>query len=171
MCPRPGRPTLCPWSDHYVLPGEVGSTKAMIAKGAVEFDDLLAAFDWVNASYEGDNSAFVCRETGNIHWDSNSADIEDDLPDDVDDGRLYVAVPHGAELGLGRRLALAFTEQVLPESVSEVSGFFRRPGAYPRFRELLDRVQRLDEWREFERAAIARALREWAEEHGVRVRF
>lgn len=143
----------------------------MIAKGAVEFDDLLAAFDWVNASYEGDNSAFVCRETGNIHWDSNSADIEDDLPDDVDDGRLYVAVPHGAELGLGRRLALAFTEQVLPESVSEVSGFFRRPGAYPRFRELLDREQRLDEWREFERAAIARALREWAEEHGVRVRF
>jgi hypothetical protein len=143
----------------------------MTASGAVEFDDLLAAFDWVNASYEGDNSAFVCRETGTIHWGSNSAEMEDELPDDVDDGRLYVAVPHGAELGLGRRLALAFTEEALPESVSEVSGFFRRPGAFARFRELLDREQRLDDWREFETAEISRALREWAEEQGVRIRL
>lgn len=142
----------------------------MTATSAVEFDDLLAAFDWVNASYEGDNSAFVCRETGTIHWGSNCAEIEEDLPDDVDDGRLYAAVPHGAELGLGRRLALAFTEQVLPESVSDVSEFFRRPGAYPRFRELLARERHLDEWREFERAEIARALREWAEKQGVRIR-
>lgn len=142
----------------------------MTATGAVEFDDLLAAFDWVNASDEGDNSAFVCRETGTIHWGSNSAEVEDELPDDVDDGSLYLAIPHGTALGLGRRLALAFTEEVLPESVSEVFGFFRRPGAYRRFRELLDREQRLDEWREFERAEIARALREWAEEQGVRIR-
>jgi len=141
----------------------------MAAHGAVEFDDLLSAFDWVNASYLGDNSAFVCRETGTIHWGSNSADLEEDLPDDIDDGRLYVAVPHGSELGLGKNLALAFTEEVLPDSASEVAGFFRRPGAYQRFRELLGREQRLEEWREFERLAIARALREWSERHGVRV--
>lgn len=138
---------------------------------AVEFDDLLSAFEWVNASHLGDNSAFVCRETGTIHWGSDSADLDDELPEDIDDGRLYVAVPHGAELGLGRRLALAFTEKVLPDSVSEVSGFFRKPGAYPRFRDLLHREQRVDEWREFERAEIARALRAWAEQHGVRIRL
>ena len=137
---------------------------------AVEFDDLLSAFDWVNASHLGDNSAFLCRETGTILWGSDSADLDDELPDDIDDGRLYVAVPHTSELRLGKSLALAFTEKVLPGSVSEVSGFFRRPGAYPRFRDLLHREQRLDEWREFERAEIARALREWAEERGVRIR-
>lgn len=136
---------------------------------AIEYDDLLSAFEWVNAGHLGDNSAFVCRETGAIHWGSNSVDLEDELPDDIDDGSLYVAVPHGLELGLGRRLALAFTEEVLPDSTSEVSGFFRRPGAYPRFRELLDRERRLEEWREFERLAIERTLRDWAEQEGLRV--
>ncbi len=129
----------------------------MTANGAIEYDDLLSAFEWVNASHLGDNSAFVCRETGAIHWGSNSADLEDELPDDIDDGRLYVAVPHGSELGLGKRMALAFTEEVLPHSTSEVAGFFRRPGAFPRFRELLGREQRVEEWREFERLATARA--------------
>ncbi len=142
----------------------------MTETSGVKFDDLLQAFDWVNASYEGDNSAFVCLETGTIHWGPNSAEMEEDLPDDIDDASRYAAVPHGAELGLGRRLALAFTQEVLPESVPEVSGFFRGPGAFPRFRELLDREQRIDEWREFERAEIERALREWAEEYGVRIR-
>jgi hypothetical protein len=142
----------------------------MTETSAVEFEDLLHAFEWVNASYEGDNSAFVSLETGTIHWGSNSVGLEEDLPDDIDDGRLYAAIPHGAELGLGRRLALAFTEEVLPDSVSEVSGFFRGPGAFPRFRELLEREQRVDEWREFEAAEIARALRDWAEENGVRIR-
>lgn len=143
--------------------------KPMTANGAIEYDDLLSAFEWVNASHPGDNSAFVCRETGAIHWGSNSADLEDELPDDIDDGRLYVAVPHGSELGLGKRMALAFTEEVLPHSTSEVAGFFRRPGAFPRFRELLGREQRVEEWREFERLATARALREWSEQQGLRV--
>ena len=107
--------------------------KPMTANGAIEYDDLLSAFEWVNASHPGDNSAFVCRETGAIHWGSNSADLEDELSDDIDDGRLYVAVPHGSELGLGKRMALAFTEEVLPHSTSEVAGFFRRPGGLPAF--------------------------------------
>lgn len=141
----------------------------MTADGAIEYDDLLSAFEWVNASYMGDNSAFVCRETGAIHWASNSVDVEEDVPDDIDDGSLYVSVPHGSELGLGKRLAMAFTEEVLPDSTSEVAGFFRRPGAYPRFRELLTREKRIEEWREFERMAIAQALRDWAEQEGLRV--
>lgn len=141
----------------------------MPAQGAIKYDDLLSAFEWVNASYMGDNSAFVHRKTGAIHWDSNSVDLEDALPDDMDDGSLYVAVPHGTELGLGRRLALAFTEEVLPDSTTEVAGYFRRPGAFPRFRELLAREQRIEEWREFERLATAQALREWSEQEGLRV--
>jgi len=143
----------------------------MTEEGTVEFDDLQTAFDWVNAGHLGDNSAFVCRKTGTIHWASDFADLDDELPDDIDDGRRYAAVPHGSELGLGKSLALAFTEEVLPASRSKVARFFQRPGAYQRFRELLDREQRLEEWREFERVAIARALREWAEEQGVRVRL
>lgn len=141
----------------------------MPAHGAIDYDDLLSAFEWVNASHRGDTSAFICRETGAVHWGSNSADLEEELPDDIDDGSLYVAVPHGTELGLGSRLALAFTEEVLPDSTSEVAGYFRRPGAFPRFRELLAREKRIEEWREFERLATAQALREWAEQEGLRV--
>lgn len=135
----------------------------------IEYDDLLSAFDWVNAGYLGDNSAFIHRETGAIHLSSNSVDLEEDLPDDIDDASLYVAVPHGSDLGLGKPLALAFTEQALPDSASEVAGFFRRPGAYQRFKELLARAHRIEEWREFERLETERALREWAEEEGLRV--
>ena len=79
-----------PW-EPLLSSGLEETNKPMPAQGAIKYDDLLSAFEWVNASYMGDNSAFVHRKTGAIHWDSNSVDVEDALPDDMDDGSLYVA--------------------------------------------------------------------------------
>jgi hypothetical protein len=63
---------------------------------------------------------------------------EDDLPDDLETSDRYIAVPHKNDLGLGRRLALTFADREMPDSGEIVAGFFRRRGAYARFKDLVD---------------------------------
>jgi hypothetical protein len=48
-----------------------------------------------------------------------------------------IAVPHKNDLGLGRRIALAFIDQELSGEYDTVAGFFGRQGACGRFKALL----------------------------------
>jgi hypothetical protein len=132
----------------------------------VKLDDLLYAFDWVSASSAGsiDCNAFVHRMTGAVVWVGDG--VDDEPPEDIDDGSIYLAVPDKSDLGLGRDLALQFTEEYLPSSYERVRQFFGRPGAYGRFKDLLERAGQLDAWYGYEREAVATALREWCEENG-----
>lgn len=54
----------------------------------VRFDDLLSAFEWVSSGALADNSAYVSRKTGATHWASDFNDVEDELPQDVDDASI-----------------------------------------------------------------------------------
>ena len=133
----------------------------------VAFTDLLDAFERVSATADSENAAYICRSTGVAYFTSSSMDVEDDLPDDIDDGSLYIAVPHKTELNLGKRLAIKFAAEHLPDSYDNVCRFFRKSGAYGRFKELLERSDSLDTWYEYEAQEVEKALREWSRENEI----
>lgn len=90
----------------------------------VKYDDLLAAYEWVSSSRD-DNKAFVSRVTGNVHWSSSAMELDEELPEDIEDGSVYVMVPNKHELNLGKNLALTFAEEQLADSYQTVADFFR----------------------------------------------
>jgi hypothetical protein len=134
----------------------------------IKYDDLSAAFDFVSFAAPLEHQAYVSLDTGAIYWVSETNPIdEEDLPDDLDTSDRYIAVPHKNELDLGSNLALRFVEEQLPHRYASVEGFFRRQGAYARFKELLAAEGYLEKWYAFEAAATERALRHWCEANEI----
>jgi hypothetical protein len=133
----------------------------------VSFRDLQEAFDFASAASGGEHQAFLCRQSGKIYCHSELVDDLDPLPDDVDDPDKFLPIPDKTELDLGKPLALDFARQFLPGDVDEVRQFFRRRGAYARFKDLLARRGALDHWCEFEASAAETALRLWCEDHSI----
>jgi hypothetical protein len=137
------------------------------------FKDILEAFEFVGMSGSlGEHLAFLCRRTGKIYWHSEFSDVaelDDELPDDVDDEEKYIAIPDKLELDLGKPLALDFAREWLPGDFDEVRYIFSRKGAYRKFRTLLIRRNALDRWYEFESKATERALRDWCALNSIAV--
>jgi hypothetical protein len=133
----------------------------------VSLEDLLAAFDWVSAGESAaiDCAAYVSKVTGRVIWSGEG--VDDELPADIEDGTIYVAVPSKSEFELGRSLALSFVEDHLPQEYETVHQFFRKRGAYSHFKSLLERAGQLQAWHAYERNAIEEALLNWAEQHGL----
>ena len=135
---------------------------------AVDARELRNAVDFVSAGDSFDHSAWICLDTGKIYWRSSAAGLDDeDLPEDIDDSDRYLAVPSQHDLDLGRRLVLAFAAEELPDDYDMVTGFFRRRGAYGRFKNLLQTRGLLASWYEFENRATDEALLAWCAEHGI----
>jgi len=135
---------------------------------SVNAEQLRLAFDFVSFGEPLEHSAYISLDTGQIYWHSElAADADEDLPDDLETSDRYVAVPHKTELNLGRHLALAFVDEELPQDYDIVAGFFRRRGAYARFKDLLDASGKLDRWYEYEERAMEEALLGWCEENGI----
>lgn len=109
--------------------------------------ELRNTFEFVSSGAPLEYSAYIFRDTGKIYWHADLEE-EEDLPEDLETSDPYIEVPHKNDLGLGRGLALAFVGQELPDDSETVSGFFRRRGAYRRFKALLDKRGKLQEWYE-----------------------
>ena len=127
-----------------------------------DFQELLNSFEFVSSG-GGLNDAFICRQTGKIHWRSENSDLdelEDELPDDVEDDEKYIAIPDKRELDLGKPLVLDFAREFLSDDFDEVRYMFGKSGAYKKFRALLTRRNVLERWYDFESKATERALRE-----------
>ena len=135
---------------------------------AIQFKDIMDAFNFVSFGQVYEHQAFLDKETGKTYWHSEFGDNEEELPDDIDDER-YVEIPHKNELGLGKNLVLDFSYEYLPSEVEEIEMIFRRKGAYSRFKSLLERKGALDKWYEFEEKAYEKALREWCEENAIKI--
>jgi hypothetical protein len=136
----------------------------------VQFDDLSAAFDFVSFAAPFEHRAFVSLDTGAIYWISETNPIaEEDLPDDLETSDRHIAIPHKNELGLGNNLALRFVEEQLPGRYRDVESFFRRRGAYARFKELLAAEGCLEKWYAFEAESTERALRHWCKANEIHV--
>jgi hypothetical protein len=134
----------------------------------VAWDDILMAFEFVSHDGFG-NQAFVSSETGAVYWRSEYGDESDELPDDIESGAKYLAIPGARDLDLGTRLVMRFADEVLSDHADKIAAIFSRKGAYARFKDYLARIGALDQWYEFENAAREKALREWCAEHGLEV--
>jgi hypothetical protein len=132
---------------------------------AVAWSEISLAFDFLGSGDPGGQSVFLRRETGELFWHSDIGD--DDLPDDIDDGEKYVALPDPRDLDLGKRLAMRFASEHLDDHYDKVVEIFSRRGAYRRFKDLLEREGALDRWHSYEEAAQEKALREWCAENGI----
>ena len=97
-------------------------------------------------------------------------ELEDQLPEDIEDGSIYIAVPHRNDLNLGKNLVLNFTDERLPDSYATVANFFRKRGAYGRFKDLLEHKGLLEAWYEYEAQAVEQALRVWSAENGLQLK-
>jgi hypothetical protein len=129
----------------------------------VYLSELVDAFEWVSFDNQFDNAAYVSRQSGRIFWHSASGEIDEELPEDIEDGTLYVGVPHKHDLDLGQRLVFDFVEAHIPDAYDQVRGYFSRRGAYSRFKDFLERRDRLEAWYSYQEQATEAALREWAE--------
>ena len=137
---------------------------------AVKHDELSMAFDFVSYAAPMEHNAYVSLDTGKVYWTSDLNDaFDEEIPDDLETSDRYLAVPHKNELGLGRSLALQFIEKELPERYDQVEGFFRRQGAYARFKDLLEHKGILELWYSFEADSVERALRQWCAENGLEI--
>lgn len=134
----------------------------------VNVRELRDAVEFVSVGEASGHSAWVSLDTGKIYWRSADAGLEDeDLPEDIDDSSRYLDVPSQRELDLGRVLVLAFAAEELPGDYDTVTEFFRRRGAYGRFKDLLDRRGKLERWYEYQSRATDEALAAWSAEHGI----
>lgn len=136
---------------------------------SVRWSELIDAFDVANFGGGYENRAFVNLDTGSFHFISDTLDLDEEPPEDIDTSDRYLALPHKNDLDLGRELALSFTEQHLPKEFDRVHGYFHKRGAYGRFKELLDDRGVLEDWYAFEKDATERALRQWCKENDIEI--
>lgn len=134
---------------------------------AVSYGDLAEALEFVSFDTYEDHNAYLCRETGQIYFESDS--IDEDLPDDLDENGKYIVIPSKADLDLGKRLVLRFAEQYLQQDLDAVYTMFRKKGAYSRYKALLIDRGALSRWYEYEEAAQKQALEEWCQDNGIEI--
>ena len=136
---------------------------------SVKYSDLGMAMDFVSGGVLLDASAYICRETGKIWYESDDSSEEEELPDDVGDTNKYAAVPDKRDFDLGKPLALSFASQELPNQYEKINSIFHRSGAYSRFKEFLHDHGALEAWYKYEDSATREALCAWAKEEGFEV--
>ena len=136
---------------------------------AVKFDDLSLAFDFVGSAPPSENNAYISLDTGQVYWTSALNSLDEEVPRDLETSDRYLVLPHKAELDLGRDLALRFAVSELPHCYDQIAGFFRRKGAYARFKHLLDSEGALERWYKYEAAATEKALRDWCAENDIQL--
>lgn len=139
----------------------------------IRYSELLQAFEFVSFGAPFEHSAFIDPDTGAIYCVSSEIEIEEELPDDLatpDDletSNRYIEVPHKNDLDLGRNLALSFTAEEIPGECETVAAFFRKKGAYARFKDLLGARDLLEHWYAFESRETEKALCLWCLENGI----
>ncbi|MPZ33322.1 MAG: hypothetical protein GEV13_20410 [Rhodospirillales bacterium] len=134
------------------------------------FAELIDALEIASLSNSGECQAFVCRQSGKIYCRMDPlyvGELDEELPDDLDDDEKYVQVPDKRALDLGKPLVMDFTRAVLPQDLDDVRDMFRKREAYAKFKGLLARRRALDRWYDFEREATERALRVWCELNSI----
>ena len=134
-------------------------------------NDLLNGFLWADTRGTAECRAYICRETGKIYYytDYDSGEVEEPLPDDIDDREKYLRIPDKYELDLGEPLVLAFARKHLPDDYDEVRDIFSRRRAYQKFKSLLARRGAIDRWHAFEDKATEHALRAWCALHEIEI--
>jgi hypothetical protein len=166
--PARGESGGCAGPSELRAPSHVLASRPML----ISFQDLLDALEFVGSGSLGEHQAILCRRTGKIYWRSEFSgldELNDELPDDIEDDEKYAAIPDKRELGLGKPLVLDFAREFLPDDFDEVRYMFSKKGGYGKFRALLIRRNVLERWYDFEAKGTEQALREWCELNAIEV--
>lgn len=134
---------------------------------AIRFDEIENAFMFVSMGQPDMHNAYLCKETGQIFYTSELGD-SDELPEDIDDPK-YISIPHKNDLDLGKDLVIEFVSEFIPEELDRVYSFFRRKGAYSRYKNFLFDKGLLEKWYQFENEREEAALKEWCAENGIEI--
>ena len=139
---------------------------------AVSLDELIAAMLFVSNAYSMDAAAYLHRPSGKVYWRSDDALIDElfdneELPADVETSPEYLQIPSKQQLDVGKALVFAFVRRFMPHTYAEVAAIFRKPGAYGRFKSLLEDRDLLDHWRQFQEDGEKEAMRDWCRANGV----
>lgn len=102
---------------------------------AVSLDDLVAAFEFVSFDGQAEHRAYICTDTGTIHYLTDDPKLNEGVPEDIEESDQYIAVPDKRELDLGRDQVFAFVARELPDEWDTVRDLFRRRGAYRRLKD------------------------------------
>jgi hypothetical protein len=135
-------------------------------------NQLLNAIEWVSTDFL-DNEAYICRQTGQVYLiagDPGMLDEEDEIPEDIHDSDKYQPIPDKRDLDLGNRVAFDFASQHLPQRYDDVRDMFRSPGAYGRFKGLLQQKELLQEWYRYSDEQVSKAVAEWCQSEGFALR-
>ncbi len=134
----------------------------------IKYADIENAFTFVSMGQMYVNSAYLCRETGQIFYTTEMGD-SDELPEDIYESEQYIEIPHKNELDLGKALVLDFTSTYIPNDLEIVYSIFHRKGAYTKFKTLLENRGVLEEWYSFEGKRQDKALRDWCKENKISI--
>jgi len=133
----------------------------------INYSELEQAFEFVSIDGFEEHQAFVSLETGKIYW--VSADMDEEPPPDLEEEGKYLEIPAKRDLHLGKSLALKFASEYLPDDLDDVYRYFRKAGAYSRFKNLLEERDRLQQWYDYEQDSIKQALIDWCRENSIDV--
>ena len=133
----------------------------------ISFSDIEDAFLYVSSDMPFMNSALLNKKTGKIYYRSEMAG-EDDFPENIK-SEEYIEIPHKNDLDLGVRLVFDFVSKYIPKEYEEVEYIFRKRGAYRRYKDLLDSLNMLDKWYEYEDERTKSSLLEWCKENDIEV--
>lgn len=129
--------------------------------------DLALVFEMAGGDHYGEE-AYIHLGTGENFVISEAAGIREG-PEGMEESEEFIAVPSKRDLRLGRDLVLSFVDKEAPDQLEVVYDFFRRKGAYGRFKQWLHEQGKVDAWHAFEEEATEQALREWCEENEIEV--
>jgi hypothetical protein len=135
----------------------------------VDVDDLVIALEFASVGEVYGNQAFVSVKTGKIFFKSEDIGIQEDAPADLETSEEFLCLPNKRQLGLGRDLVFAFVEEKLPGKWADVREFFRRRGAYARFKDMLESCNMLEAWYKYEETRTEEELRRWCEDNGLQL--
>jgi hypothetical protein len=129
--------------------------------------ELLEGFEFASSGEFFDASAYLSLDTGVVYLVGEGMEEGDDTPADLLTSDRYLAFPTRRDLDLGKTLALRFARRHMANDADSAADCFRRSSAYSRFKELVDRRGRLEQWFAFEAKAVQAALAEWCTENDL----
>ncbi len=132
----------------------------------MKFSDIQDAFFFVSSAGYGLHSAVLCKNTGELFYRSEMADLDEQKDKELD-GEQFVEIPHKNDLGLGQDLVFDFVEMHTPHDYERVRQIFRKRGAYGRFKDFLDSKGLLQKWYDFEAQREEEELRKWCVENEI----
>ncbi|EWH08800.1 hypothetical protein DS2_15469 [Catenovulum agarivorans DS-2] len=95
--------------------------------------------------------------------------VEEPIPDDLFENSKYLALPSKQDLGLGKKLAITFVAETLPDHLDKAYEIFSRKGAYAKFKAFLSSVDKLELWYEHEAQSLNQAIRDWCNSNSIKI--